>query len=143
MLCVKQIDVSSIDYSHELELRELILRRPQNLILSEDDLRYDALFIHLGAYLEDELIGCCIYRESSNGVVQIKQVCVLPKFQHQEVGRTLMLEAEKRIKNEGYKQIMLHARVNAWNFYEHLDYEFEGETFIEVGIKHKKMIKML
>lgn len=143
LLEIKPIDLNSKDYLIEKDLRETILRKPLNLMLSDEDLRYDHLFMHMGAYYDNQLIGLCLYREVACGVVQIKQVCVHPRLQGHRIGKELMMKVEERIKKEGYTSIMLHARKNAWSFYEKLDYEFYGDEFYEVGIKHREMRKIL
>lgn len=143
LLEIKEIDLNSKDYLIEKSLREEILRIPLNMILSDEDLRYDHLFTHLGAYYDGRLIGTCMYREVEPSMVQIKQVCIHPSVQGKQVGKQLMMKAEERIKGEGYTSLMLHARKNAWIFYEKLDYEYYGNEFYEVGILHHEMRKKL
>ena len=53
----KLIDLNSVDYLVEKQLREDLLRKPLGLILSHEDLRYDHLFTHAGAYIQGHLVG--------------------------------------------------------------------------------------
>ena len=52
-------------------------------------------------------------------------------------------EFEKEAARKGYNRIYLHAREVALEFYDNLGYGRFGEEFIEIGIKHQHMQKIL
>ncbi len=137
------IDLNSKDYLIEKQLREDMLRKPLGMILSHEDLRFDHLFTHAGAFIQGHLVGCLIWRNVSETCVQIKQVCVHHSYQKRHVGSSLMKYAEQKIRQTGYREIMLHARSNAWSFYQRLGYEYSSDEFKEVGIIHREMRKLL
>jgi predicted GNAT family N-acyltransferase len=45
--------------------------------------------------------------------------------------------------DQGYRELVLHARETVVSFYESLHYQVEGERFIEVGIPHLRMVKKI
>lgn len=139
----KRIDLNSIDYLVEKQLREDMLRKPLGMILSHEDLLYDHLFTHAGAFVQGHLVGCLIWRNINEGCVQIKQVCVHSSYQGRQIGSSLMKYAEQEIRKVGMQEIMLHARCNAWSFYQRLGYSFTSDEFKEVGIIHREMRKYL
>ena len=139
----KLIDLNSVDYLVDKQLREDLLRKPLGLILSHEDLRYDHLFTHAGAFIQGHLVGCLIWRNVSEACVQIKQVCMHPAYQGRQIGSAMMRFAQQEIAKAGYQEIMLHARINAWSFYQRLGYEFCSDEFKEVGIIHREMRKIL
>ena len=55
----------------------------------------------------------------------------------------MMRFAQQEIAKAGNQEIMLHARINAWSFYQRLGYEFSSDEFKEVGIIHREMRKIL
>lgn len=139
----KLIDLNSVDYLIEKQLREDMLRKPLGMILSHEDLCYDHLFTHAGAFIQGHLIGCLIWQNINEGCVQIKQVCIRNAYQGRQIGSSLMKYAEQEIRKAGNQEIMLHARCNAWTFYQRLGYHFTSDEFKEVGIIHREMRKYL
>lgn len=139
----KRIDLNSRDYLMEKQLREVILRKPIDLILSDEDIRYDHLFIHFGVFHGIDLIACCMAKEIEDGVAMMRQVCVKRAYQSQKVGTFMMKQAESQLKAMGYHKIVLHARITAWTFYQKLGYVFESDSFEEIGVEHRIMTKKL
>ena len=66
-----------------------------------------------------------------------------PAYQGRQIGSAMMRFAQQEIAKAGYQEIMLHARINAWSFYQRLGYEFCSDEFKEVGIIHREMRKIL
>lgn len=141
MLEIKIINYGGEDYQKTLELRDTILRIPINLRLSEDDTKEDHKRIHMAAFLENEMIACLMISEDSPKVFRIRQVAVKPTLQKLGIGSALMSFAEDYAKENGAKEITLHARRVAENFYEKLDYKQTGKEFQERNIPHIKMYK--
>jgi predicted GNAT family N-acyltransferase len=55
----------------------------------------------------------------------------------------LVYFAEQYAVNNGFQLIELHARDTAMDFYLKQNYKIEGAVFLEVGIPHYKMKKVL
>jgi len=136
------IQHGSADYSAWVELREPILRTPLGLEYTQADLDAEKEQLHLVAKSE-RILGGLILVPGESGGGKIRQVAVDESLQGKGIGRKLMQVAEKRARELGIKEIVLHSREPVCKFYESLGYVAEGELFLEVGIAHRKMRKRL
>jgi ribosomal protein S18 acetylase RimI-like enzyme len=73
----------------------------------------------------------------------MRQVAVDPQYRGQSLGRALVLASETLARSIGVDKLVLHAREVAVPFYLKLDYQIEGDRFVEVGVDHFKMSKAL
>ena len=88
-------------------------------------------------------MGCLMWRKLDASMGQIKQVCVHPSYQGKRMGTKLMKVVHQEMVKEGFCEVVLHARINAWSFYQQLGYEFISDEFEEVGVIHRVMRKYL
>jgi len=137
------IDWGSKEYNDMVTLRNEVLRKPLGLHYSEEYLAEEKSDILIGAYKNNKIIACCILRNISDDVVQLKQMAVAPKLQGNGVGTTTVAFAEETARNIGHCKIFMHARKEAVPFYQKLGYQIKGDEFEEVGIPHFMMIKEL
>jgi ribosomal protein S18 acetylase RimI-like enzyme len=142
-LIFKIFEYNSPDYVQQVALRSAVLRTPLGLKFSPADLEKDADNILFGAFLENEIVGCCQFKILDESRVQLRQMAVDPAIQGQSIGRKLVAYAENYAKEHGFKCIELHARKVAMLFYQKLGYHLIGEEFEEVGIPHFAMEKQL
>lgn len=140
---LKMIDHGSNEYHQMVELRKLILRKPLGLEFSEEDLEKEKHDLHIAAYEEDTILGCCMLTEIDSQTVRLRQMAVKSGLQGKGIGRVLMQFAENIARDRGYKVLCMHARKNATGFYEKLGYTVVGEEFTEVTIAHYNMEKQL
>lgn len=143
MIKIIPIEMGSKEYDSEMKLRTEVLRKPLGLSYSPEDLIKELDDIHLGAFINDELVGCLLLRPQLLGVMKMRQVAVAEKFQGKKVGTKLVKFAEVLAKKMGYDKFELHSRESSVAFYEALGYETYGDVFEEVTIPHRKMRKHL
>lgn len=62
--------------------------------------------------------------DAAEGVAEIGRVVVLPEYRGQHLGRSVVVEAEKWMREAGVKKIEISSRVNATSFYEKMGYRF-------------------
>jgi N-acetylglutamate synthase-like GNAT family acetyltransferase len=77
---------------------------------------------------------------------QVRQLAVDPKRRGSGVASALMAAIEYRAAQEGAREIFLHARNTAIDFYERLGYSTaDGDPFVSelTGIPHRTMRKSL
>lgn len=140
----KIIEVGTAEHNRMLDLRHRILRAPLNLIATEEELAKDVNYTLLGAFLpNNELTACCFLSPIDGSVVQLRQMAVDDLYQGKGYGSQIMKFAEDTAKQQNYNQIHLHARKTAEAFYEKLGYEIQGDYFLEIGIPHIAMTKIL
>ncbi|MCX7771565.1 MAG: GNAT family N-acetyltransferase [Clostridia bacterium] len=137
------IDYGSDNYKAELALRDRVLRQPLGLSLYDEKLDKERFDRHIGAFMGDRLVGVLILTELTPEDIKMRQVAVGEALQGQGIGTALVSFAEEYARERGAARIVLHARKTAVPFYTKLGYKIIGETFIEVGLPHLKMLKVL
>lgn len=137
------IDYHSDEYIQELHLRDEVLRKPLGMSLYNDSLENEWKDVHIGAFLENTLIGVLILTPLNAEDIKMRQVAVAEKWRAKKVGSELVCFAEDFAKAKGYKKIVLNSRKTALGFYEMLGYEKISNEFLEINIPHFKLQKKL
>lgn len=126
-----------------VNLRYEIMRKPLGLSFSEEELKKEKEDILIGAFDEEEIIGCCMITKIDHQCGRLRQMAVQKNKQGMGVGESMMAFAENIARDRGYKILMMHARDTAIGFYEKYGYKIKGDGFIELNIKHHIMEKKL
>jgi predicted GNAT family N-acyltransferase len=140
-MCLKQIDHGSKEYTQTVQLRYTILREPQALSFTKEELEKEKESVHIAAFEDDDLLGCCILTKVGPQTIQLRQMAVKDNLQRKGIGASILSFAENISKDKGYKKIMMHARDTAVGFYEKLGYKVKGSQFTEVNLPHHVMEK--
>ena len=139
----QEIDFGSEDYQKAVIIRDSVLRKPIGLQYSSEQLQTEGDSRHLICRLDSEVVGTVILKPESSKIVRMRQFAVKEDYQRKGIGRFLAINSEDLAKQEGFEEILLHARESVIPFYEKLGYQAEGERFIEVTIPHRKMRKKI
>ncbi len=143
MIKFKFITCKNPEYIEERYLRAKVLREHLGLPTGCEVFPFEKEALHLVAINnENEVIGCVMFNPEEQGG-RLLQMAIYKEYQNKGIGTMMIKELEKHLKTIGIKNIYLHARFNAVQFYEKLGYTIEGNEFEEVGIKHFNMIKFL
>lgn len=151
---IQLIRYGSPEYAAALRLRHDLLRAPLGLDLFSEDLSAETEHLHIGLFegegfgSEADLLGVAVavpQADAPDGarVAKVRQVAVRADRQRGGLGRALMDGAEAVLRGEGYGRAVLNARAHVVGFYERLGYERVGEVFVEVGIPHQTMTKVI
>jgi predicted GNAT family N-acyltransferase len=131
------------EQKNSIQLRREILRTPLGLDFTNEELEQESSQVHIGCYLNTQLAGVLLLKNSADHTLKMRQVAVKNEFQKMGVGKEMVVYAEKWARDNGYKTMELNARKTAVPFYLKLNYSIEGSEFMEVGIPHSKMLKKL
>ena len=142
-MALKQIYHGSKEYEQMVNLRNELLRKPVGLSFSPEELAREKNDILIGAFDEDEIMGCCLITTVDNNCAKLRQMAVQRNKQGLGIGESMMGFAENIARDKGYKVLMMHARDTAIGFYEKYGYKVKGEQFIEVNVNHHVMEKKL
>ena len=142
-MALKQLYHGSKEYDQMVNLRYEIMRKPLGLSFNEEELKKEKEDILIGAFDEEEIIGCCMITKVDHQCGQLRQMAVQKNKQGIGVGESMMAFAENIARDRGYKILMMHARDTAIGFYEKYGYKIKGNGFIELNIKHHIMEKKL
>ncbi len=142
-ILVLEAPIGSALYQQALALREAVLRSPLGLELSEEELEDDKLRTHFCAVEGGEVVACVSLKPLEGGILQLKQMAVAEERRLEGIGAALVARAEAWAGESGRREMVLHARIGAENFYARLGYRAEGPVFDENTIPHVKMRKRL
>lgn len=143
MLRLTEIAHGSDEYGRTVALRDAVLRRPLGLAFTPEELAKEGDSLHLAAFEGREVVGCLVLRPIDADRVQMRQVAVAEARQRRGVGRKLAEFAERRAVALGFREMVVHARESAAEFYTRLGYVPSGAPFREVGLVHYHMHKAL
>jgi len=99
----------------------------------------DSDCVHAVVWLDEVPVGTG--RITTDG--KVERVAVLKSFRGRGVGRMIMADLEAVALRGGLAETRCHAQVSAQVFYERIGYEVAGASFIEAGILHVPMKKIL
>lgn len=142
-MALKIIDHGTPEYQQMVKLRDDILRKPLGLGFTIQELNDEKENMLIGAFDDDQMLGCCMLVEENPTTVRLRQMAVLNDLQGKGIGRALMNFAENIARDRGYWVITMHARKNAIGFYEKMGYKITSPEFLEVTIPHYVMEKKL
>ena len=140
---IREIECNSEEYREELELRDGVLRKPLGLSLYDENLEAEKNDIHLGACVNNKMVGVLILTTLNADDIKMRQVAVLEEFRTMKVGSAMVKYAEEYSKKRGYKNMLLNARKSAAEFYGKLGYEKISDEFLEINLPHYKMRKSI
>ena len=142
-MALKIIDHGTVEYEQMVKLRDDILRKPLGLSFTKDELDREKNNLHIVAYEDERMLGCCMLIEEDPQTVRLRQMAVMNDLQGKGIGKALMQFSENLARDRGYKKITMHARRDASGFYEKMGYRRVGREFEEITIPHYVMEKEL
>lgn len=96
--------------------------------------------VHVLARLDDgETIGTA--RMLPDG--HVGRIAVHKGWRGQGVGTRLVEYLIEAARDRGFAEVYLHSQAQAADFYARLGFEKRGETFMEAGIEHVLMVRVL
>src|SRR5215470_11025848 len=143
VISIVESPLGSDVYRQSLLLREEVLRTPLGLHLTEGELRDDANRRHFCALSHGTVVGSVSLKPLNTETLQLRQMAVAEDRRRERIGAELLERAEAFAKDEGFRRIVLNARLGAEGFYARSGYEASGEPFDENTIPHIGMSKDL
>lgn len=140
---IRQIEYNSPQYDQMIKLRDEILKRPLGLSFSRKQLEEESKDLFIGAFEDDEMIGCCVLTPIDAFTIRLRQMAVQNNLQHKGIGRTILAFAENISRDKGFKTLTMHARKTVTSFYKKQGYKIIGDEFTEVSLPHFIMTKEL
>lgn len=142
-LTIKQIAVGSPAYEQELEIRDLVLRKPIGRSIAQDDLSGEQQCTHFGIFEGDRLLGTLYLKEESDRTMRVKQVAVREEWRKCGLGSKLFAYLFDYCRARGVRTLRLDARADASGFYQKLGFQKTGETVYYFRLPHFCMKKEL
>ena len=148
MYMERYVYIQIVDFNSELqkksiELRTKVLREPLGLVYTREQLEDEKDEIHIVAIIDNTIVGVLLLKKLDNERIKMRQVAVAIDLQKTGIGKKLVAFSEEFAQENGFIKIVLHARDTAKRFYQTLNYQIIGKSFMEVGILHYKMEKAI
>jgi len=125
-----------------LKLRRDVFCREQGVPEREELDGRDGEGIHLVAVAGDEVLATC--RLLFIGpTVQFSRLAVRASARRRGIATRLLALADAETRAGGARRLVLHAQTYARSLYEAAGYEPRGRVFMEAGIEHVAMEKLL
>jgi len=142
-LRITEISFGSVQQTDSIQLRYKILREPLGLQYDKSDLERENEDFHIAAILGEKVVGILLLKPFGKQIIKMRQVAVDTLWQGKTIGKSMVRFSEDFAREKGFTKIEMHSRETVIVFYLSLDYMLEGASFLEVGIPHKKMSKLL
>lgn len=123
-------------------IRETVFVQEQGFTDEFDKL--DVVSTHLVLFAEDYPAAVCrVYWDDNLGQYILSRVAVLGEFRRQGIGGAMVKAAEDYIREQGGRELHLHAQCRITDFYEAIGYTQYGPVEDDQGCPHIWMKKDL
>ncbi len=138
-----RIERSLTKPAEALEVRITVFVKEQGFRDQFDDI--DEIAAHFVAFDDDNNpIGTCrVFVSEDNSSYLLGRLAVIKEYRGQKIGRRIVEEAEKYVREMGGQELRLHAQYQVEEFYEQIGYISFGEIEEEEGHPHIWMKKRL
>jgi predicted GNAT family N-acyltransferase len=89
------------------------------------------------------IVGTARLLDKGENTGKVGRVAVLREHRGRGAGTALMQAVEQEARAQGLTRLVLDAQVSAIPFYARLGYTVEGELFLDAGIEHRRMWRVL
>ncbi len=136
-------EFGSAAYRESVALRYEVLRKPLGLTWEKGAFDGEEKAIHVGCFENGTLVGSLILKPVDATTLKMRQVAVANDRQSRGIGSELVRFSESVAVARGFTTIVANARDVAVTFYRRLGYQVEGDPFVEVGIPHRFIRKIV
>lgn len=133
----------SLDFPTIQQIRYLVFQVEQGVAAELEFDGNDEAAAHLLAYLDKQPVGTARIRLLDSQTAKVERVAVLKAARGAGIGKRIMIEALAVLSKANVSAVQIHAQESVQDFYQRLGFEPEGEVFVEAGIPHVKMNKLL
>ncbi|AGK52758.1 GNAT family N-acetyltransferase [Bacillus sp. 1NLA3E] len=123
-------------------IRKKVFIEEQQVPPEEEIDQNEAEATHFVLYENDQPVGAGRFRVLA-GIGKVERICVLKGQRNTGAGKELMNFIEKYAQTNGISNLKLNAQTHAIPFYSRLGYKTISEEFLDAGIPHKSMKKIL
>jgi predicted GNAT family N-acyltransferase len=124
-------------------IRGAVFVAEQQVPIEEEWDARDSTAAFLLALAEGVPVGTVRIVDQGDGSGLLGRMAVLPAGRGQGTGAALIRAAEELAHESGLDRVELHAQTHALGFYERLGYVAHGEEFMDAGIPHLHMERVL
>lgn len=134
---------SEKEYQDAIGIRRIVFVEEQDVPLHLELDEFDQDAVHFIAYDGETAFGAGRIREIDNHLGKVERVCILPSYRGKSYGNLMMQCMEEYAISKKFHKIKLHAQSHALAFYEKRNYIITSPEFLDAGIPHRAMEKVL
>lgn len=125
------------------EIRQKVFVEEQGFTVEFDD--KDEIAVHLVLFDDNgaPVATCRIFRDCEKDCYILGRLAVIKEYRGKKLGSVLITEAEKYVKENGGKRIVLRAQLRAAGFYKKAGFKKFGEEDFEEYCPHIHMEKYI
>ena len=142
MISAKRVETEQ-ERNDAFHVRQLVFVEEQNVPVHLELDEHDSYATHFIAYDGSQPIGAGRIREPETGIAKVERVCILPDHRGKHLGNLMMEKMEEYALQAGLSTVKLNAQSYAIPFYEKLNYKITSPEFLDAGIPHRTMEKVL
>ena len=128
------------DLEKALKIREIVFIKGQKVPRKRERDGLEDKCVHFLAKYENKYIATARIRPLNKKEVKFERIAVLKSHRKKGIGLALVKHMIKYCKRNKFKKISLGAQFHSLKFYKKAGFETVGIIFLDVNIKHKKMI---
>ncbi|ADM40096.1 GNAT family N-acetyltransferase [Bacillus spizizenii] len=139
---IKRITAEN-DLQVALDIRKAVFIEEQHVSESDEFDQFDALqeqCQHVLVYHKNQPVGTGRVRIVDQ-TGKLERICILKPYRKYGLGKVIIGELEKIMKEKGITKMKLHGQTHAEGFYKKLGYQTASDEFMEDGIPHILMTK--
>lgn len=144
------VKVITFDQFSIPELYEVLRLRSEVFVVEQDCVyqdidNKDQKAIHIIGFENDTVVAYTRFFKPGDYFEQasIGRVVVLPKHRGKDHGKEIMQKSIDFAKEQGFPSINISAQCYLDKFYTDLGFKATGKKYLEDGIPHQEMVKML
>lgn len=125
-----------------LSIRKIVFIEEQQIPVEEEIDEFEKEADHFVLYHEGKPVGAGRFRKFDE-YGKVERICVLKETRGTGAGKQIMDGIEQFALAKGITTLKLNAQTHAIPFYEKLGYIVISDEFLDAGIPHKTMKKMM
>ncbi|PEN02216.1 GNAT family N-acetyltransferase [Bacillus wiedmannii] len=133
------------DLETAFHIRKEVFVKEQSVPLEDEFDTFDKIgekCKHILVYYNDLPVGTGRIR-FVDGAGKLERICILKDYRKYGLGKVIIQTLEEIARNEQATKVKLHGQIQAEGFYRKLGYETSSDIFMEDGIPHILMMKVL
>jgi len=134
---------SSEDLDALYALRRQVFEVEQNIPRPLDRDPYDFNADHVVAYDDGRLVGTGRIVRLDARTAQVGRMAVAADQRERGVGAMVLDALERMAAMRGLRELVVHSQLPAEQFYRNRGFARDGETFLDQGVPHVAMRKLL
>ncbi|MGG3888406.1 GNAT family N-acetyltransferase [Metabacillus fastidiosus] len=139
-----EIEIVTTDKQLEdaFNIRKIVFVEEQKVPIEEEIDQFENEADHLVLYDGEKPVGAARFRVVDE-YGKLERICILKDYRNKGAGSLIMEYLENLASQRGLNKIKLNAQTKAVPFYERFGYKTVSELFMDAGIPHVTMTKII